>query len=927
LVVVSSAEKSAVGETMNLASRLQAIAQPGTIVVSERTRRLSGGSFDYEDLGEQGLKGIAYPARAYRILGLSEAASRFEAAHQVGLTPLVGREQELGLLLERWRLAQDGEGQVVLLSGEPGLGKSRILSALRERLEGRGAQALRFQCSPYYINSALWPAIENFDRALHFARDEPPESKLDKLEALIVTYYGRPLSDVRFIASALSIPCEQRYGTLAMTPQKRKDETLRALVDVTEAAARKQATVMLFEDLHWADPTTLEALDLLIDRVRGFPLLIVLTHRPEFPSRWSGHGHVSALNLSKLTRAQSAAMVSNLTGSKALPADLLEQILTRTDGVPLFVEELTISILESDELKDAGDRYEYAGSAHAITIPATLRDSLMARLDRFAPVKEIAQIGAAIGREFSYELIAAVAPMNQVQLDGALTQLTDSGLAFRRGTPPDATYTFKHALVQDAAYDSLLKSRRQELHAKIARSIEERFPGTGDTEPELLAHHLTAAGATEAAIPLWHKAGEFALKRTALKEAISHLNKGLELVASLPASPQRDARELALRTVLGTAWMAFKGWAAPELWNSLHPALPLARSLGHAGALLSVLDGLQVNVMTQGRVAESLGYVHQMLAAADQTGDPDLLLVGHVTASSAYFWAGELVKAKQHGDRALALARERKYGHLTVIRNRDPETSIGVHAAKWTWMLGYPERAVRVSDARDEHARRVGHPFNLAWALTIGADLFAYRQEPQAMRKRVEEAARLAQEHSMPFFSATVVPLWLGWVLVQEGNTAEGITGMRAGLGLWNADGGKIHCYLKAVLSEAMARLGAAEDALELIDEQIAQIERPGWQERVHYAEILRLKGWILSSKGDAEGAERNYLASLDWARKQQAKSWELRTATSVARLWRSQGKNRQAYDLLASVYSWFTEGFDTKDLNEAKALLEELAC
>ena len=438
------------------------------------------------------------------------------------MTPLVGREEELDLLLRRWSQARDGEGQVVLLSGEPGIGKSRILNALRERLEAQGVQALRFQCSPYYVNSAFWPVIDNLERALKFTRDETKDSKLDKLEALVVTRYGHPLADVRFVASILSIPCEQRYGALPMTPQKDKDETLRTLVDLSEAAALQQPSVMLFEDAHWADPTTLEVLDLLIDRVKTVPLLVVLTHRPEFQSRWSQQGHVGALNLSKLTRTQSAAMVTTLTGGKALPEALLDQILTRTDGVPLFVEELTKSILESGELKEACDHYEYGGSARAVTIPATLRDSLMARLDRFMPVKEIAQIGAAIGREFSYELIAAVAPMPQAQLDDALVQLTDSGLAFRRGTPPDAIYTFKHALVQDAAYDSLLKSRRQKLHAKIARVIEQRFPIIKTTGPEVLAHHLTVAGLAEAAIPLWQAGGELALKRMALTEAISH---------------------------------------------------------------------------------------------------------------------------------------------------------------------------------------------------------------------------------------------------------------------------------------------------------------------------------------------------------------------------------------------------------------------
>ena len=516
--------KLAVGSTPNLASRLQGLATADQIVIAASTRRLVGSSFELTDLGEHDLKGIAEPVHAWRVERALVTESRFDASHGVGVvTPLIGREEELDLLLRRWSQTRDGEGQVVLLSGEPGIGKSRILNALRERLEAQGVQALRFQCSPYHVNSAFWPIIDNFERTLKFARDESTEAKLDQLEALVVTHYLRPLTDVRFVTSILSIPCEQRYGTLPITPQKHKDETLRTLVDLVEAAARKQPSVMLFEDAHWADPTTLEVLDLLIDRVRTVPLLVVLTHRPEFQSRWSGQGHVGALNLSKLTRPQSAAMVSALAGGKALPEALLQQILTRTDGVPLFVEELTKSILESGELKEAGDHYDYAGPARAVTIPSTLRDSLMARLDRFMPVKEIAQVGAAIGREFSYELIAAVAPMPQAQLDDALVQLSASGLAFRRGTPPEAIYTFKHALVQDAAYDSLLKSRRQELHGKIARVIETRFPNIKTTEPEVLAHHLTAAGLAEAAIPLWQAAGQLALKRMALTEAISHL--------------------------------------------------------------------------------------------------------------------------------------------------------------------------------------------------------------------------------------------------------------------------------------------------------------------------------------------------------------------------------------------------------------------
>ncbi len=918
--------KLAVGSTPNLAARLQGLATADQIVIATSTRQLVGSAFELIDLGDHDLRGIAEPVRAWRVERALATESRFDASRGAStLTPLVGRDEELDLLLRRGSQAKDGEGQVVLLSGEPGIGKSRILTSLRQRLEAQGVQAVRFQCSPYHVNSAFWPISDNFERTLKFSRDETADAKLDKLEALIVARYGRPLADVRFVASILSIPCEQRYGALPMTPQKHKDETLRALVDLIEAAACKQPSVMLFEDAHWADPTTLEVLDLLIGRVRTAPLLVVLTHRPELQSRWSQHGHVGALNLSKLTRTQSAAMVSGVAGGKALPDGLLEQILTRTDGVPLFVEELTKSILESGDLTEADDHYEYVGSMRIVNIPATLRDSLMARLDRFMPVREIAQIGAAIGREFGHELIAAVA-LPHIQVDDALLRLTESGLAFRRGTPPDAVYTFKHALVQDAAYDSLLRSRRQELHAKIARVIEARFPNIKSTEPEVLAHHLTQAGLAEAAIPLWHAAGELALRRTALAEAVSHLNQGLELVSTLPGSLQRDAIELALRSRLGTAWLGLKGWAAQEVWTSLHPALALAKSLERHDALAPIFSGLFTNVLTQGRVAESVPWAQEAIEVAEATGDADLLIAGHVLACSCYCFAGEFTKAVEHADKVLDLYDYGTHHHLADMFNQDPKTVADTFGSICFWVLGYPDRASRLSDERDAHARRRGHPFDLGFALTSGAHEFDHRFSREDLLKRAEECERLGREHSLPVLWAVLAPFLYGQAAVQKGDAAEGVGPLKAGIAIWEATGGKLRSpAMKRLLAEGMALTGDLDNALHVIDEAIVQIERPGWEERMSYAEILRLKGWILSLKGNLEGAERNFLTSLDWARCQQAKMWELRTSTNLARLWQGQGKRRAAYELLAPVYGWFTEGFDTKDLLEAKSLLAEL--
>jgi tetratricopeptide (TPR) repeat protein len=604
----------------------------------------------------------------------------------------------------------------------------------------------------------------------------------------------------------------------------------------------------------------------------------------------------------------------------------MEQILTKTDGVPLFVEELTRSILESRDLRDAGDRYEYARAIHRISIPATLRDSLMARLDRSTPVKEIAQIGAAIGREFSHELIAAVAPLSQAAVDESLAGLTESGLALRRGTPPDATYTFKHALIQDAAYDSLLRSRRQELHGRIAWAIHERFPAIALNAPEILAHHYTQAGQTQPALPLWQKAGEVALTRMALAESIAHLNKGLELAATLPPSSERDASELALRVPLGTAWLAFRGWADPEVWNSLYPALALAKSLRRNDALLPIFVHLTSYVVSQGRVGDALDWANEALRTAKTTGDSDLLVCAHTLACTCCFWAGRLVEALEHNDRVWLLYEDDKHRHLASLLNHDPKTVSGIYASTAWWILGYPDRAVTLSDKRDAHARRLNHPFDLAYSLSLGSDVFNCRREPGVLHRRAEEVERLGREHSLPFLWAHFAPVRSGLALNHEGKAAQSVAALRNGLEVWEASGGKAYGpYLKAVVAEGLARLCDVEAALGLIDEQVDQLEDASRNERVYYAEVLRLKGWVLSLKDDLEGAEQSYRISLAWARKQGAKSWELRTATSLARLWQTRGKRREAHELLAPVYGWFTEGFDTKDLKEAKSLLGQL--
>lgn len=921
IVVVSADGRTAVSETMNLAARLQSVAEPGTIAVSSKVRRLAGDSFDYEDMGAHSLKGITLPVHVYRVLGLATAESR-----QGGDKPLIGRAAEMETLLDKWRRVHDaGRGFTVNVCGEPGIGKSRIADALCASLEHEHAQIWRFQCSPFHLNSAFYPIRTHLDEVLQIGDAGSTEEKLDRLEALIVGRYGLPLSDVRFIANMMSIPCEARYGALEISPRLAKQETVRVMEDMVAAAARLRHTLLLFEDMHWADPTTLETLERLIGKLAGIPLLIVATYRPEFEPHWSRYVNVALLNLAKLSAQQSKEMIARLAEGRSLPAEIVEQIIAKTDGVPLFVEELTRTILESGGLVEAGGRYVYAGATLGFAIPETLRDSLAARLDRLAKAKPVAQIGAVAGRTFSHELITALHQMDEKDLAEGLAELTSSGLAMSSGTPPGAvSYTFKHALVQDVAYDSLLRSQRKPLHAKIAQVLEERHPETRDREPELLAHHYTAADDHAAASPLWLKAGEVAMQRFAVPEAVSHLRKGIDLLTAASPGTERDLLELRFRAALGPALVAGRGWGHPELSEALEPAWSLAHRHKHRQGYLPILNALWVHYMCVDRLDISLRWAERLLDVGAETQDDNLVIVGHRAVSGSAFWQGRFDVARAHGDKLLAMYDARRHWHIAQLTNTDPLTGEGIYRAQYLWIIGYPDQAVAASNERDDHARRRNHPFDLAFALTLGAQVFDFLHEPDELMRRAEEADSVGRRFGVSLFFEVMAEISRGIAWLRAGRHAESALRLDRAIARLAATGHRIWIgYLRALQAEALALSGDAEAADKLLDESIARIT--AGEDRCHLAEVLRLKGWLLWRQGRQKEAEEQLQAALALARKQGARSWELRSAVTFARLRAEVGDQASAFAMLEPIYGWFTEGFDSKDLKDAKALLDEL--
>jgi class 3 adenylate cyclase/predicted ATPase len=835
-------EQAVVGETPNLAARLQGIAEPNTVVTAESTRKLLGNLFELQDLGAKDLKGIGGRVRAWAALRPASVESRFEALHASGLTALVGREEELELLLRRWSRTKSGEGQVVLLSGEAGIGKSRLTAALLERLANEPHTRLRYFCSPQHTDSAFYPIISQMERAAALVHDDIPQARLDKLD-MMLAQTSTSKQDVALFAEMLSLPNDGRYPAIDLAPEQRRQRTLEALTTQVAKLASQRPVLMIFEDAHWTDPTTLELFGRIVDRIPSLRVLLIVTFRPEFDPPWIGRPYVTALTINRLAQRDIEVMIDRVVGNKLIPANVRQDIIERTDGIPLFVEEMTKAVLEAEN-EDEAQRTAATVPSTALAVPASLQASLMARLDRLGPAKEVAQIGAAIGREFSHPLLAALTHKAEAELQSALNRLTAAGLLFRQGAPPNATYLFKHALVRDAAYGTLLREPRHALHASIAETLENQFAEIAQSQPELLAHHFTQAGMTEAAIEWWRAAGQRSLARSALVEGAEQLSRALGQIATLPATPDLRREEIKLEVAFANALVL--------------------------------------------------------------TGDP--------------------VGGKEHYDRALAIYDPTEHRPVTTRSGRDVGVALLSSRSSCLWLLGYPAASRDDGERAVKNAREIGHATTLMFALHGAGFNHTCRRDLAAAIARIDELIALAEEKDAPYWKATGTAL-RGWLFALTGKASDAVRAITSGITSLRSTGTTLyeprHLWHLAM---AYAELGQLDDAWRCIDEAMAKVERS--QEKWCEAEVHRIAGEIAlkSLAPGPERAEAYFNHALAVARKQQAKSWELRAAMSMARLWRDQGKRAEARELLAPVYGWFTEGFDTLDLKEAKALLDEIA-
>ena len=920
---VGEGEQVVIGETPNLAARLQGLAEPNAVVIADSTRQLLGGRFNLEDLGQHSLKAMGNPIPSWRVLGEHAAESRFEAGHTQSVTGFFGREREVNVMMDRWAQARSGGGQVVLLSGEAGIGKSRVVEALRQTMIDEPHTRIQYQCSPQHTNSPLYPVISQLERAAGFVHDDNAEIKLYKLEQVLRQSFSIIDHVAPLFATLLSLPFDGRYAALDLTPRDQKERTILALIDLLGGLAKQRPVLFILEDAHWIDPTTLELFTRTIDQLQRWPVLLIVTFRPEFEVRWRHYPHVTALALDRLGQSHVVAMIDSLTEGKLLPADVRDAVIAKTDGVPLFVEELTKAVLGSGLVEEAADHYVLRGPLPPLAIPATLHDSLLARLDHLAPVREIAQLGAVIGREFSYELLDAVAPIHGEALENALGQLTNAELIFARGAPPAATYIFKHALVQDAAYGSLLRSTRRQLHGRIARAITELMPQIVATQPELLAHHYAQAGLVDEAIAYGLKAGRSSAARSANKEAITHCAKALELLGTKSAGIERDRQELELLIALGVPTRAARGYMAADLEVIYSRARELCDRVTDTPHRFAVLRGLWNSTFLRKPLTQAQHLSAELVAVANAQNDDPRRALAHRAQGSSLLFRGEFEPSWENFRLAIDLWDVDKARAEILVYGEDPSVICRNYGSWALWCLGYPDKSSVLIRKALADAERLSDPFIHAFILSTASVLHLLRNQFSQAITCADACWAICVEHGFPQWAAQskIVRARARGAL---GRAGDGIAEMEQGFADWQALGGKlVTARFRVWLAEACLEAGQVAGGLDWIKAAAEHVR--AYDERDHEAEMHRVHGELLLARATTGEAEEYLRRSIEIARRQKAKSFELRTAIVLTQHWQGEGRRRAARDLLAPIFGWFSEGFETPDLQKAKALLHEL--
>jgi class 3 adenylate cyclase/predicted ATPase len=909
-----SRQQTAIGETPNLAARLQGLAGPDQVVIDAATRRQIGGLFECQDLGTIELKGLPTAVPAWRVIGEGLVQSRFEALHGSAMMPLIGREEELELLSRRWRQAKAGDGRIVLLTGEPGIGKSRLLVELQARLAIETHASLRYFCSPLHQGSALYPVIARWEQEAGFARGDTAEQRLHKLESVLVPdEFSR--ADIALLAGMLGVPTSIGYPQPDLSPQQRKERTFALLHRRLASLAKRQPVLMLFEDAHWSDHSSLELFDTLVGQITELPILLVISFRPDFVPRWIGRAAVSLITLTRLDRRQSAALAAQVTTAQVLTQTILERIIAQTDGVPLFIEELTKAILET-----APD-----GPSLGRAVPSTLQASLMARLDRLPAAKQVAQIGAVIGREFSQNLLTAVAELSEAQLTKGLNELVAAGLVFRRGLPPEASYTFKHALVQEVAYESLLQTRRQQVHRRIAETVRDQHAERANAEPEIVAHHFTQANLQALAVEWWGKAGDLALRRSAYAEAIAHLEQAILLADGLNKGSEQRRWRLRLQITYGNALRLARGFGVTETQAAFAHASDLAADIEDVTERFPAYYGLWSGSFMRGDLQPMRNVAAIFLRDVNSwPKSPEAALAQRMCGMTRWF-EGNFIEARKYLERSLAICDAVQDRELVFRFGQDLASPAVAYLAMTLWPLGVLDRAGSLIEQAVCQALKTRHLPTIAYGHAHGAIFAMIRRDRPRAAPHVRALLGFAREHEIPLWVAngTFMEGWLRWGDVGH---ETGLADMQTGMSLMNSQQQGIYMpLLMAVLAETEAEAGRPEAALAIVDEQLAIAGQTGqcW----YLPELHRARGEILLKQRpcDEAAAESAFACAIDIAQTQSARLFELQAAVSLGRLWLGQEKRAHACELVAPICAWFDAGLDCEALSEARALLTDL--